>query len=998
MKAFKKVAFFSFLIFSLFACKMDLAFDSNENFEDEISTSITFYSCEDGGSSSPVTLSKRLYQGERYTSGQLLTSAELSSLGNTGDFLGYKFYRKTGTAETAIPNYVFPDSQGFISSIVITTDSIDIIAYFGNSYRVNHFLQNIDGSTYPSTPYLTQTFSAEAGENSNATVLFGSDIAGFTFDSSRSDTLVQPVAEDGSTVINLYYTRNLIYLTINLNGGNIGGNYANATLSGRYGASTASEIEANIPTDPELTGKYFAGWEPPLPATFPASNASYSAVWSSSLYNIAFNSNGGSGTMATLTNRVYETEYTLPANTFTKATSDGTAYQFNGWNTQADGNGTDYADEQSVNALTSVHNSTVTLYAQWKAPYKVNHKFEEKHSGGGSPRYYTRRTEIKYAVPGENTAAEALSADDELMPGYELSGTISQQPVSADGTTAIDINYRLKQITLTFNLNGGNIGGDTSKTANVTETGYYNFTNIIKAGSQGGETLASGWQDDVEWEGRIFSGWLDSETGGVITTLPEKFPPADKTYTAQWDIQSYTLTYNGNGSTGGTVPVVSAPIEYTATVNVNFPAGLTRTGYDFAGWNTSADGSGTAYTSGGTTSFTMPASNVTLYAQWTPVDYTITYELDGGTNNASNPATYTIETPVTLEAATKTDYAFCGWYEESDLSGTAVTAIAAGSTGNKTLYAKWLPVYASVKGVNYGTKDDAIAAITEATGDISIVLYSPVTTDDLGKSGTSGTILNAIRQKTEATDSVSLSIADGVTITAPANCYTMFGVITRLVSADLRGLDTSSVQNMEYMFNGCSALTSLNVSTFDTSNVTNMYSMFYSSPALTELNLSSFDTSNVTKISNLFYGCTALETITFGDNFTTSNITDFSSMFNGCNSLISLDLTKFDTSRATKMDNMFFNCLALTSLNLSSFDTSSVTSMTKMFNTCSTLTTITVSDSFVTNAVTSSNNMFYGCSNLVGGAGTPYYSSKIDATYARIDGGTSNPGYFTAAP
>ena len=70
--------------------------------------------------------------------------------------------------------------------------------------------------------------------------------------------------------------------------------------------------------------------------------------------------------------------------------------------------------------------------------------------------------------------------------------------------------------------------------------------------------------------------------------------------------------------------------------------------------------------------------------------------------------------------------------------------------------------------------------------------------------------------------------------------------------------------------------------------------------------------------------------------------------------------------------------------------------MDSMFSYCSNLKTIYVSDKFNTNAVTSSDGMFYNTTNLVGGAGTTYNSSFVDKTYARIDGGTSNPGYFTA--
>ena len=71
--------------------------------------------------------------------------------------------------------------------------------------------------------------------------------------------------------------------------------------------------------------------------------------------------------------------------------------------------------------------------------------------------------------------------------------------------------------------------------------------------------------------------------------------------------------------------------------------------------------------------------------------------------------------------------------------------------------------------------------------------------------------------------------------------------------------------------------------------------------------------------------------------------------------------------------------------------------MSSMFTSCSALKTIYVnSTNWNTEKVTSSSSMFYSCTNLVGGAGTTYNSNnKTDITYAKVDGGTANPGYFT---
>jgi surface protein len=141
-------------------------------------------------------------------------------------------------------------------------------------------------------------------------------------------------------------------------------------------------------------------------------------------------------------------------------------------------------------------------------------------------------------------------------------------------------------------------------------------------------------------------------------------------------------------------------------------------------------------------------------------------------------------------------------------------------------------------------------------------------------------------------------------------------------------------------------------------------------------------------------------------------------MFALCISLEDVDVSSFNTSNVVSMGQMFAYCFALKTLDLSSFDTSNVQLMNGMFN-CNPeilsylideenpeitpqLTTIYVSSKWNTDAVTWGTNMFYGCTSLVGGAGTVYNASLYeespngeDVQYARIDGGTEAPGYFT---
>jgi uncharacterized repeat protein (TIGR02543 family) len=86
-------------------------------------------------------------------------------------------------------------------------------------------------------------------------------------------------------------------------------------------------------------------------------------------------------------------------------------------------------------------------------------------------------------------------------------------------------------------------------------------------------------------------------------------------------LPKYTITYNGNGSTGGTIPVDSlSPYRSGRSVEVLDSGTLTKTGYTFVGWNTVSGGSGTAYSPGDTFNI---SGNTTLYAQWITASYLI---------------------------------------------------------------------------------------------------------------------------------------------------------------------------------------------------------------------------------------------------------------------------------------------------------------------------------------------------------------------------------------
>ena len=251
----------------------------------------------------------------------------------------------------------------------------------------------------------------------------------------------------------------------------------------------------------------------------------------------------------------------------------------------------------------------------------------------------------------------------------------------------------------------------------------------------------------------------------------------------------------------------------------------------------------------------------------------------------------------------------------------------------------------------------------------------------------------------------------------------MFLQATSLKTLDLSSLKTDNVTNMEEMFRGCDALTSLNISNFNTSKVNNMTNMFMELHNLSALDVSSFDTSNVSNMTGMFAGNFRLKSLDLS-NFNTSKVTNMHYMFSGDYSLTSLNLSSFDTSNVTNMSTMFqsvglktldlsnfrtpkvknyqtmFNGASkLEVLDISSFDTTNATAFDYMFRSCRNLKTIYVSDKFTTANKSSENlvkEMFSQDYKLVGGMGTVFNSTKINDEYAHIDGGPSNPGYFTA--
>lgn len=402
----------------------------------------------------------------------------------------------------------------------------------------------------------------------------------------------------------------------------------------------------------------------------------------------------------------------------------------------------------------------------------------------------------------------------------------------------------------------------------------------------------------------------------------------------------FTASVNGWGSVNKTTAAAGESITITLHPFLNYELDTLSV----------TDANGNSITVSGAYTFIMPASNVSINCSFKVITYSIilttsthgTFSIDKTTAAYGETVTITVnpDNDYVLDAITVTD-----------ANGNSVYVYTNNNTffmpeSNVTVNCSFRARQLIITSNSFNVK---LLIDLQANSTATGVVHS--TTPPV--SGTTTYILSDYNSDVEL-----VAWLDGTTIKFYAEGYTDSNRKIPLPA------------DSKYLFMNCSSLQVIDTEVFDTRSVTDMSGMFYGCENLTTLNLSGFNTAAVTDMGSMFFGCKKLETIVFSNKFLTSNVETMASMFSRCESLTSLDLSNFDTSNVTDMMHMFI-------LDYS-------------------LTTIFVGDGFDTSNVTNSDNMFGACQSLVGGVGTTFsYSNPEDKTYARIDGGPSNPGYFT---
>ena len=392
------------------------------------------------------------------------------------------------------------------------------------------------------------------------------------------------------------------------------------------------------PEPPAKPGYTFTGWNPALPATMPAENLTVTAQWTVNQYTITFDTAGGSA-IAPIT-QDYGTAITAPA----APTREG--YTFTGW-------------DKTIPATMPAGDMTIT--AQWTVnQYTITYDLD----GGtaeGNPDTYTVET-------------DAFTLKNPTRPGYTFTGwsgtgltgednlTVTI-PKGSTGNRSYTAHWSLNTYSITYDLNGGTASGN--PTSYTVESATITLNQPTKTGY-------------------TFTGWSGTDLTGednLTVTIPAG-STGDRSYTAHWSLNTYSITYDLDGGT-----VSGNPDFYTvesAAITLNQP---TRIGYTFTGW------SGTNLTGEDNLTVTIPTGSIgnrSYTAHWSLNTYSITYDLDGGTA-FGNPDSYTVESAaITLNEPTKAGYVFTGW-SGTDLVGedNLTVTIPAGSTGDRRYTAHW---------------------------------------------------------------------------------------------------------------------------------------------------------------------------------------------------------------------------------------------------------------------------------------------------------------------
>ena len=230
--------------------------------------------------------------------------------------------------------------------------------------------------------------------------------------------------------------------------------------------------------------------------------------------------------------------------------------------------------------------------------------------------------------------------------------------------------------------NGGMVDAKTYHNSGVTAEGV---TYDNKVDGSNNSLYAEGYKDNVVVT--TYGEWIANEDGTTTRTVTKKCTYCG--YEEKVTEHQGKLTYDANGGEG-TIDSATGAAGESVPVAEN---GFTLNNYTFTGWNTQADGSGTAYSAGDR--FTLTDEDTVLYAQWSknaPAQVNVSYDANGGVGTMES-VTGDVGSEIVIQQSgfTRSEYTFTGWNTQADGKGTAYKAGDSFTLTDKdtVLYAQW---------------------------------------------------------------------------------------------------------------------------------------------------------------------------------------------------------------------------------------------------------------------------------------------------------------------
>ena len=410
-------------------------------------------------------------------------------------------------------------------------------------------------------------------------------------------------------------------------------------------------------------------------------------------YTVTFDKNDGDTDAVPTTIKVTSPDTTVVS---LPAPPTRSGYQFQGWNTAADGSGSPFDENTTVTA-------NIKVYAQWRQQSAAGEYMVYFNKNGGD----TEASPVEKAVVPPVTTIDALPTPP-TRTGYTFAGWNTEANGSGtdfDATTLVnaDIHVYAQWTGNTYRITCEKNGGDTDADPKVITVTVPNNT-ILYFTSNNSFTRPTR-------SGYIQIGWNTAENGLGDEYTPQTVVTADVTVYAQWElITGFLVTFDkDNANATDPFPAQKQVISPDTTIDA-LPQDPTLAEHAFDGWYTGKNGTGTAFNA-----TTPVTANITVYAKWA-AGFTVTFNPNGGLNEGSTSSVTKKVIPPAQNVGslptdpTRVNFEFDGWYDTDAATGGTKFTATTPVTADIQVYARWKDIHT----VTFNKNNNDATGTTEA--------------------------------------------------------------------------------------------------------------------------------------------------------------------------------------------------------------------------------------------------------------------------------------------